>query len=132
MSLIDINEVCTKCGSDGLSEDGKCLDCGFDADWKVCYKNEVCPVCDGNGTHCNKNIDGNGLTQEDFEDDPDFRESYFRGDYDVTCCECNGRNVVKVMDHDAMSQDASDWFMREDEAQRECDAIYAAERRMGA
>ena len=54
----------------------------------------VCERCDGKGAHCNPNIDGNGLTSEDFEQDPDFEESYFRGDYDVRCHECHGANVT--------------------------------------
>lgn len=59
---------------------------------------EVCPTCRGNGTHVNPAIDGNGLSQEDFAEDEDFREAYFRGDYDVTCGECGGKRVVLVPD----------------------------------
>ena len=45
----------------------------------------VCPVCDGKGSHVNPSIDSGGLTGEDFADDPDFAESYRRGDYDQPC-----------------------------------------------
>jgi hypothetical protein len=54
----------------------------------------VCPVCDGEGTTVNPSIDCNGLTAEDFDDDPDFEESYWRGDYDVVCGACKGERVV--------------------------------------
>ena len=58
----------------------------------------VCPVCKGKGTHVNPNIDSQGLTREDFDDDPDFRESYFSGAYDMECCECHGKRVVPIPD----------------------------------
>jgi hypothetical protein len=59
-------------------------------------KFEVCDRCHGKGRHCNPAIDGNGLTREDFERDPDFEESYFAGVYDVPCEECHGRRVMAV------------------------------------
>lgn len=54
----------------------------------------VCPACNGKGKYVNPGVDSHGLTGEDFED-PDFEEAYFNGTYDVTCEECNGRNVVE-------------------------------------
>lgn len=59
-------------------------------------KYEVCPTCRGKGTHVNPAIDGHGLTREDFDEDPDFEEAYFRGDYNVPCEECKGTRVVLV------------------------------------
>lgn len=59
---------------------------------------KVCSRCEGAGSHVNPAIDGNGLTREDFDEDPDFAESYFRGDYDVRCSECKGARVVSVPD----------------------------------
>lgn len=61
-------------------------------------KMSVCPTCEGRGKYVNPAIDSNGISREDFEGDPDFEESYFRGAYDVTCGECLGRNVVEVVD----------------------------------
>ncbi len=63
---------------------------------KVCY--EVCPTCHGKGKHVNPSIDCNGLSSEDFYEDPDFRDEYFGGMYDVTCFECHGKNVVPCLD----------------------------------
>lgn len=57
---------------------------------------EVCPLCMGRGKHVNPSIDAHGLTREDFDEDPDFEESYFRGDYDVRCNLCGGEKVVPV------------------------------------
>ena len=61
-------------------------------------KFEVCGRCSGKGTHVNEAIDGNGISREEFDEDPDFAESYFRGDYDVACTACKGLRVVAVID----------------------------------
>ena len=96
----------------------------------------VCPTCDGTGTHVNPSIDGNGISAEDFANDPDFAESYFGGHFDVRCHECDGRNVIEVIDEDACKTKLS-WYkgmlrhfnhlQHESEFRAECDA----ERRMG-
>ena len=59
---------------------------------------EVCETCNGRGAVVNPSIDEQGLTQEDFDQDPDFREEYCQGRYDIPCPECKGRNVVLVPD----------------------------------
>jgi len=61
-------------------------------------KFEVCPTCRGRGKHVNPNIDDRGISAEDFEEDPDFAEDYFKGVYDVRCYECSGNRVVPVID----------------------------------
>lgn len=76
---------------------------GYDrADNEVEYslpaKFEVCSRCHGTGSHVNPSIDGNGISPEEFDEDPDFEESYFRGDYDVCCEKCHGTRVVSVAD----------------------------------
>ena len=55
----------------------------------------ICDLCHGEGTHVNPAIDGHGLSREDFDDDPDFAESYMRGDYDVPCAQCGGSGKVR-------------------------------------
>lgn len=62
---------------------------------------EICARCRGEGRHVNPNIDGNGISPQEFAEDPDFEEAYFRGDYDVPCKECRGDRVVAVIDEDA-------------------------------
>lgn len=64
-------------------------------------KYEVCGTCDGHGSHVNPSIDSQGLTREDFDDDPDFEQDYRAGRYDVPCAECRGRRVVPVVDDTA-------------------------------
>jgi len=58
----------------------------------------ICNVCDGNGVHVNPSIDCGGLTQDDFDQDPEFAESYFSGRYDQTCSGCNGSGKVRIVD----------------------------------
>lgn len=71
-------------------------DTGEEYDVKIPAHNEVCDRCNGTGKHCNPSIDGNGLTAEDFAEDPDFKEDYLSGMYDVPCYDCGGKNVVLV------------------------------------
>jgi hypothetical protein len=67
----------------------------LDGRW-VRVRFEVCPTCKGRGEHVNPSIDANGLTREDFDQDPGFAEGYFRGDYNVACYLCDGLRVVPV------------------------------------
>jgi hypothetical protein len=68
----------------------------------------VCPVCEGEGTTVNPNIDCNGLSAEDFRDDPDFAEDYMSGVYDITCKACNGLRVIKPERVEELQQNAAD------------------------
>lgn len=92
---------------------------------------EVCGTCGGEGSHVAPAIDCDGLTSEDFANDPDFAETYFGGAYDVTCSTCHGRTTVRVADTDAMSDDLRAEYQAQIEADRLYDAEVAAERRMG-
>jgi len=96
----------------------------------LCY--EVCPTCEGRGKVVNPSIDCGGLSQDDFDDDPDFRESYFSGSYDIQCPQCGGKRVVPVLNRRANDADVIAMIdaAEKDDADfvREC----AAERRMGA
>lgn len=96
-----------------------------DSEVELPTKTIVCPTCNGHGKHVNPSIDCDGLTAEDFDNDPDFRGDYLRGTYDVTCYECGGRNVVKSVDEDACGPELLKLWH---EQQYEIDA----ERRMGA
>lgn len=57
-------------------------------------KMQVCPTCEGKGTHVNPAIDENGISQETFDQDPDFEQAYHAGQYDVVCFQCGGLRVV--------------------------------------
>jgi len=67
---------------------------GCDSYIKIPGKPVVCRRCGGTGKHVNPNIDGNGISPEEFYEDLDFQESYFSGIYDVTCHDCKGQRVI--------------------------------------
>lgn len=68
----------------------------------------VCPVCEGEGKTVNPDIDSNGLTREDFDEDPDFREDYMSGVYDIVCRACSGKRVVLPERIEELEQNAAD------------------------
>jgi len=90
-------------------------DDGLELSFNLPAKYEVCDLCQGRGTHVNPAIDEHGLSSEDFDDDPDFREEYFRGDYDVSCSCCAGRRVMLVVDRDTLETQAPDLLEKYDD-----------------
>ena len=68
-------------------------------------KMEVCDLCSGSGKVVNPSIDAGGLTQDDFDRDPDFEEEYFSGAYDIGCPQCNGNNVMPVVNEAALDDE---------------------------
>jgi hypothetical protein len=80
-------------------------DAGDEVEVSLPARYEVCPTCEGRGTHVNRAIDGHGLTREDFLEDPEFEEGYFRGDYDVQCTQCEGNRVVAVVDEERFTDE---------------------------
>lgn len=93
-------------------------------------KYEVCPRCQGTGSHVREDIDDSRLVDSYHEDgDYEALERYFAGSMDVTCTQCKGRNVVAVPVLDEEMQKRIDEYNQwEWEYRRECEA----ERRMGA
>ena len=90
----------------------------------------VCDTCGGHGSHVNPSIDAHGISREEFDEDPDFRDDYFLGRFDVPCAECRGEKVVpEIADHcpEELRKRAEKWREEFYDYQRECEA----ERRMG-
>ena len=52
----------------------------------------VCPQCEGKGVHDPAAFQ-NGFSKEELDSDPEFRDNYFAGDYDVPCSKCKGLRV---------------------------------------
>lgn len=123
---------CPTCNgkSPWLEADGSethCVDCDdgtqYDVEIALPSKFDVCPVCEGKGTHVNPSIDAGGLTARDFDDDPDFREDYLGGRFDQTCNRCGGKRVVPVVDEDRCPpEDLEAYYGKLDD-----DAAYRAE-----
>jgi hypothetical protein len=100
------------------------------------FKYVTCGLCDGKGKHVNPSIDYCGITQEDFDDDPGFKEDYFSGVYDVTCYRCHGKRVEPKLNIDEKSSAKLKAYAKAIDERASDDASYAAEcaaeRRMGA
>jgi hypothetical protein len=90
----------------------------------------VCPRCEGAGTHVNPSIDGNGISAEEFAEDPDFAESYFSGAYDVPCSRCRGKRVVEEVDEDQFTPAQKAAYAQYEESQSEMAREYASERHL--
>jgi hypothetical protein len=66
-------------------------------------KYEVCPRCEGTGTHDHPAFE-NGITSSEWAEwDDDDREHYMRGHYDVQCSRCKGLRVVCCPDEECLT-----------------------------
>lgn len=96
----------------------------------ICF--DVCDTCEGRGKYVNPAIDGHGISQDEFRDDPDFEEAYFAGRYDITCTECKGLRVVPIADPARNPSELIERFEEIAHEDAQYDAIAEAERRFGA
>lgn len=104
---------------------------GEEEEVEIPIKFEVCPTCEGKGKHVNPSIDAHGLSAEDFAEDPDFAEDYFRGCYDVSCYECGGANVVPEIDEDRCDKETLKKVREHQEVLHEIAREQAYQMRMG-
>jgi hypothetical protein len=77
---------------------------GAETEISVPGKFVVCPTCNGTGTELCEGLRGVAFSPEQMDEDPDFRENYFGGRYDVACTECKGKRVVAAPDEDRMTK----------------------------
>lgn len=73
-------------------------------------RKEICHRCDGEGQHTNPNVDGHGITAEEWHNEwnEDEREGYMNGRYDVVCEECKGNKIVMVIDEEAIQSNGTE------------------------
>jgi hypothetical protein len=109
-----------------------CDEEGFDVEIELPWKWGVCPVCEGKGSHVNPAIDCNGLTAEDFADDPDFAESYFKGHFDQPCNLCRGRTTIPIVDEERLTPEEKEAYEEHLRCEDDGRAEQIAEMRMGA
>jgi RecJ-like exonuclease len=94
---------------------------------------EICTRCEGEGTHTNPNIDGNGITASEWEEwDDDERDGYMSGRYDVACDECNGSGKIHVVDLERCTPEVRAIVESTDQAEHEQRAEAAYWRRAEA
>ena len=105
---------------------------GHEVELALPAKFEVCPRCRGAGSHVNPAIDGNGISPDQFRDDPDFEEAYFRGDYDVACDRCKGKRVIAVPDMTKLTEAEKVIWRQHVQDEADYRAEVEAERRVGA
>ena len=74
---------------------------GEDEDLFIPGVNVICHRCHGAGVVDAPGISDNGLTSDDFAEDPEFAEDYAAGVYSVPCPECNGEKVFVEPDESA-------------------------------
>lgn len=77
---------------------------------EIPIKLEVCQSCQGRGTTVDPAIDGDGITREQFDEDPDFEEAYYGGAYDIPCPNCHGDNVEAFPDESRMTPEQAGWW----------------------
>jgi hypothetical protein len=96
--------------------------------------NEVCPRCEGYGTHLTPSIGEHAYSMEEFYesfDDEEDREAYFQrgGKYDVQCEECKGNKVVEVVDESKLSDEQKVLYAQWQESEEENARSDAEDRR---
>jgi len=92
---------------------------------------EVCPRCEGTGTHTNPNIDGNGITSDEMAElGDDFLDDYLNGVYDVACERCGGRNVIPVVDEARCAAHLLAAYREIEQAETDYRALCRADARM--
>jgi hypothetical protein len=90
---------------------------------------ELCPRCEGRGTHDHPAFD-NGITADEWNGpdwDDESREYYMRGDYDVQCTQCSGLRVVEVPDVRRCTFAQKRLLVADRRARRELARDYASE-----
>lgn len=76
-----------------------------DVEVRLPARHDVCPRCEGRGTHDHPAF-ANGITSSEWNGpdwDEESRERYMSGGYDVRCSTCDGKRVVLVPDDEQMS-----------------------------
>ena len=102
---------------------------GYECDYELPARYEVCDRCEGTGKHDHPAFD-NGITASEWAEwDQDEREDYLRGAYDVVCTVCKGRRVVLTVDEERLSDEQRKVWEKHREDQYQAAQERAAERR---
>ena len=110
-------------------DDGNEVEHQLPAEWVVCFR------CEGNGKVVDPGVDGDGFTMSEMNEDPDFKEDYFSGFYDIECPVCNGRTTVLDFAWDNFNEEQNKLYEQYEDQEKfkaECRAIREYERQVGA
>jgi len=113
---------------------GEDKDEDIEEDVELPFKYEVCDLCLGKGSHVNPSIDAHGISVDEFAEDPEFREAYMAGRYDVICYRCGGSNVEPVICTEHLTDEQKKYhemILENQQNAAEAAAESAWERRMG-
>lgn len=91
-----------------MAKDRLVLENGEGLEVELPSKYEVCGRCRGKGAHVNPNIDGHGITADEWNGpdwDEESQEMYLSGGYDISCLDCGGDRVVLVPDEDRLTDE---------------------------
>ena len=92
---------------------------------------QVCPTCDGRGTHIRPSIDAAGF--DDWDDvDENGESNYFAGAYDITCETCHGNNVVPSICREGANKATLALWDKQLADEAEYNRLCRMERMMGA
>ena len=108
-------------------------DDGVEHEFQLPARNEVCPGCDGSGSHMTPSLRDHAITAEEWDRDWDdeSREMYMNGGYDVTCQTCDGRRVVPVVDEEKCDKDLLQRYRDHLDDEAAYRSMCEAERRFG-
>lgn len=93
---------------------------------------EICVRCDGEGTHVNPAIDEHGISPEEFRKDPEFKQAYFEGRYDITCQMCEGEKIILSPDLGSLPINVREEYEKMQRHHDQVERESASERRWGA
>lgn len=110
------------------NDDGEEIEIHFPAHWAICH------TCQGEGKH---SLRIGIITQDEWSQEWDYeeQEAYLSGAYDSTCDDCDGTGKIREINEDlAESMLPTEWamYLEHMRSEAQCNAISAAERRMGA
>ena len=99
-----------------------------DGEYTLNITRVICSLCRGYGKVVNPSIDCNGLTQEEFDQEPGFEENYNAGMYDITCPQCKGKSIeITPIPPQELKKPIANWVQEN----YECEAQARQERIMG-
>jgi hypothetical protein len=79
---------------------------------------EVCGRCDGKGVRDHEAF-SNGISMQEFDEDPEFHKAYMEGRYDVVCFLCSGARVVFELNESEAKREHPEAYKRYLEYQRD-------------